>query len=242
MQGDQADMPTRITINTWIWQNNLRLFLERLSALIGYGFDSWDWDAIRFGIRDTDIKQDRWYEYELSGKPPVVLAFADAEDRKRLSVKVATEERVAVRIEALTQIMQCFEEASGTQDLEILMEAAFIETSPPDQDRIVACDAAHLAQCPECQEVFASFGGKHWMTLLREKAPLPSSSGGSYAGFGFLTREAQRFFFPAYLVTAIRDKDRDLLENALDRLGQELWTPLQQELIEFARQLLTGAT
>jgi hypothetical protein len=235
-------MPAQITINTWIPQANLSLFLERVSTLIGYGFDDWDWDAIRFGVRDTDLKQDRWYEYELSGKPPVELAFAKAEDAKRLRVKVETEDRTAVRINALTRIMQCYEEAIGTQDLETLIEAAFIETSLPDQDKIVACDAAHLARCPECQEALAFFGGKHWIVLLKENTSLPSPLPGSYAGLGFLTLEARRFFFPAYLVKAIRDKDKELLEEALGNLGQETWTPLQQQLIEFARHLLqTGA-
>jgi hypothetical protein len=231
-------MPTQITINTWLLQENLSLFLERVSALVGYGFEGWDWDALRFGVRDTDIKQDRWYEYTLSGNPPVELAFAGAEDAKRLHVKVESEDRTAVRIEALARIMQCYEEALGTQDLEMLIEAAFLETHLPDQDKLVACDAAHLARCPECQEVLAFFGGKHWRTLLREEVPLPSALGGFYAGLGLLTLEAQRFFFPAYLVTAIRDKDKDLVENALERVGQEHCTPLQQELIEFARHLL----
>lgn len=238
MERDGIDMPVQITINTWILQDNLLLFVGRVSVLIGYGFEDWDWDAMRFGVRDTDIKQDRWYEYGLSGKPLVELAFAEGEDAKRLHVKVETEDCAAVRIEALARIMQCYEEALGTQALEILMEAAFIETPLPDQDKQIACDAAHLARCPECQDALAFFGGKHWRTLLREEVPLPSSLGGSYAGLGFLTLEAQRFFFPAYLVMAIRDKDKDLLENALDRVGRELWTPLQQELIEFARQLL----
>ena len=235
-------MPAQITINTWIPQDNLLRFLERISILVRYGFGDWDWDAIRFGVHYTDIKQDCWYEYELNGKPPVELAVAGAEGAKRLQVKIVTEERVAAWIEALARIMQCYEETSGTQNLETLMEAAFIETPMPDQDNIVACDATHLAHCSECQDVRAFFGSKHWMTLLREEAPLPSALGGAYAGLGFLTPEAQRFFFPAYLVTATRVKDKDLLESALDRVGREHWTPLQQELIEFARHLLqTGA-
>ena len=134
--------------------------------------------------------------------------------------------------------MQCYEEASGTQALKILMEAAFSESPMPDRDKIVACDAAHLARCLECQEALAFFGGKHWITLLRKEVPLLNSWGGSYAGLGLLTLEAQCFFFPVYLVTAIRDKDKNLLENVLERVGQEHWTPLQQELIAFARQLL----
>lgn len=231
-------MPAQTTINTWILQDNLYLFLERVSTLIGYGFEDLDWDANRFGVRDTDSNQDRWYEYILEGQPPVELAFAGAEDAKRLHVKVKTEDCTAVRMEALARIMQCYTEASGMQDLKILVEVAFLETSLPDRDKIVACDAAHLACCLECREVLAFFGGKHWMTLLREKVPLPGSLSGSYAGLGFLTLEAQRFFFPAYLLKAMRDKDKDLLERAVDCVGQELWTPLQQELIEFARHLL----
>jgi hypothetical protein len=219
---------------TWILQDNLLLFLERVSALIGYRFEDWDWDAIRFGMRDIGVEQAHGYEYELSGAPPVKLAFAEAGDAKRLRVHVETEDHTAARIDALARILQCYAQTTGTQDLETLIEAAFMETPAPDQSKIVACDAAHFARCPECQEALSFFRGRHWIDLLRGKASLPRS----YAGLELLTPEARRFFFPAYLVKAIRDKDEDLLEMALESTRPDMWTPLQQELIEFTSYLL----
>jgi hypothetical protein len=216
-------------ITTWILPDNLHLFLERVSALIGYRFEDWDWDAVRLGVRDTDLQRDQWYEYELSGSPSVKLTFAHAGDAKHLTVKVESEEHTAIRIDAIARIMQCYDEVRGTQDLEILIQAAFIETPKPDEDEIVSCTAAHLAICPEHQEALAFFRGKHWMDLVRGDDPLPRSP--------FLSQKARRFFFPAYLVAAIRDHDGDLLETALSSMGKETWTPFQQELIEAATYL-----
>ena len=96
VQRERVDMPAQITINTWILPENLPLFLARMYTFIGYNFEEWDWDAIRFGIRDTNIQQGRWYKYSLSAKPPVELSFAGAEDAKRLHVKVETEDSTAV--------------------------------------------------------------------------------------------------------------------------------------------------
>ncbi len=229
-------MSAQNAITTWIPESNLLLFLERVSARIGYRFEDWDWDAIRFGIRDTDLNQDRWYAYELSGTPPIAFAFARTEEAGRLRVNVAAEERMAVRIDALARIMQCYDPTTGMRDLETLIEAAFPATPRPDPNHIVACDSAHLAHCLECQDALACFRDKHWMDLLREETPLPRS----VAGLGFITLEARRFFFPAYLVRALRDQDAELLEIALGSLERETWTPLQQELLDFARSLLHG--
>jgi hypothetical protein len=230
-------MSAQTAITTWISPDNLCRFLKRVSVLIRYRFEDWDWDAIRFGIRDTDVPQDQWYEYELNGTPPVKFAFANTGDAKRLSVKVVSEEPTAVRMDAVARIMQCYDETLGTQDLETLVQAAFMETPEPDEDEIVSCEAAHLAVCPEHQEALAFFSGRHWMDLLRGDDPLPSPMGGSYAGLGFLTPPARRFFFPAYLVTAIRNNDGDMLDAALGSMGTEAWTPFQQELIESATYL-----
>jgi hypothetical protein len=225
-------MPPQYAISTWVREENLQLFLERLSAFIGYRFEDWDWDAVRFGICDTDSQHGQWYEYELRGSPPVELAFARADDTERLNVKVVTEEPTAVRIEALARILQCYDAKTGTQELEILLQIAFAETTYPGDSKIVACDAAHLACCPECREALAYFRGQHWRDLLQGKDTLPRS----YGGLVLLTPEARRFFFPAYVAMALRNKDTELLEVALEATGRQSFAPLQQELVEFALQ------
>lgn len=60
----------------WIIEYNLKPFVETLSGFVGYRFDDWDRDAIRFGIKDTDVEADRWYEYGPIGERPVKLRIA----------------------------------------------------------------------------------------------------------------------------------------------------------------------
>jgi hypothetical protein len=49
----------------WIFEDNLQPWLEILSQIVGYGFDTLDLDAIRVGIADSDSEPDRWYCYPL---------------------------------------------------------------------------------------------------------------------------------------------------------------------------------
>src|SRR5579871_2384944 len=125
-QGNMTDMPAQNSIRTWIRPGNLRPFLERAFVLMGDHLEDWDWDAIRVGVRDTDLEQDNWFEYELSDEPPAKLAFAHADHAQRMYVTVGIEARTAVKIEALARIMQCYEDNRDTQDLETLVQAAFI--------------------------------------------------------------------------------------------------------------------
>jgi hypothetical protein len=230
-------MPGEDAMATWILRDNCHLFLERVAARIANRFDDWDWDAIRFGIQDTDDRQDRWYEYELIGMTTVALALAEGKDADRLHVRVQTEGSVATRISAIARIMQCRAPLTSTRELEILVGAAFIEMPRPSGDEIVSCSAAHLAKCPEHQETLSFFRVKHWLTRVQEGDRLPNG----YADLGFLTPQAVRFFFPAYLIAAIREHDEFLLDMALRRVENMTWTPLQGELIDFAQYLFKQA-
>ena len=147
---------------------------------------------------------------------------------------VPTDGRTVEKIGAITRIMQCFENAGDTQDLEILIRAAFIEYQLSDQERVINCNLDHLAWCVECQEAQAYFRGKLWTALLDEDKELPQS----VSGLECLTLGARRYFFPAYLLKSMREKDVHLLSIALHAVGGETWTPLQEELIEFVKSLL----
>ncbi len=237
----QPDTPSEHAVkreNLWILQDNLRLFLERGSALIAYPFDESDWDAVRFGVRETSVARNEWYEYELFGEPSVKFAFAEEGDGRRLRIDVETIAPVLTRLEALARIMQCYEETS-TATLEILTQAAFLETLEPFQGELMGCDDERLAICFECQEVQEFFSGKRWADLLQGDYWLPMG----YAGANFLAQEARRYFFPAYLVVAIRNTNiryrRDDIDYEIGLVKQEKWTPLQQALIEFATYLVT---
>jgi hypothetical protein len=61
----------------WIWEENLEAFVQVTARLAAYSsFDEDDWAAIQFGIRDTDVERDLWYEYSLPGVHSIKLKFA----------------------------------------------------------------------------------------------------------------------------------------------------------------------
>ncbi|XXT20228.1 hypothetical protein WME94_01500 [Sorangium sp. So ce429] len=62
-------------IKNWIYEQNLRPWLEIVGRIIGYDFDNDDWDAVGSGVVGTDSEEDRWYEYPL-GDRPVTLRLA----------------------------------------------------------------------------------------------------------------------------------------------------------------------
>ena len=49
----------------WIFEHNLRAWLEIVARALGSDFDSDDWDAVRFGIKVTNVENDSWYDYPL---------------------------------------------------------------------------------------------------------------------------------------------------------------------------------
>ena len=52
-------------MRAWIREENLRPWLEIVAGALAYGFDGDDWDAFRFGITNTDVEKDTWYDYPL---------------------------------------------------------------------------------------------------------------------------------------------------------------------------------
>ena len=79
------------------------------------------------------------------------------------------------------------------EELRLLVEAAFAETKYPGDNRLVYDDSGHHL---ECNEVAASFKGKHWKQVPLETLRYHS------AGIFFLTPEAYRFYLPAYMLAA----------------------------------------
>jgi hypothetical protein len=104
----------------------------------------------------------------------------------------------------------------------------------PKRDRIVGCTDEHLSACPECQEVKSTFGKTRWKELADRGVPI------GVAGFNFLSPAAQRYFFAAYLYTALRDKDDWPLDTPVNRLPPQTagWRPDRRELILLALRLL----
>jgi hypothetical protein len=221
-------------MGTWIPEDHLQRFLTLLAKIVSYPINDGDRDAIRFGIRDTDEEQNRWYDYPLFGTPPVYLGFACA-GRERLALRWQMQEPVGQRIEALALILQHYQPDGEMKELEGLCGRAFIGITYPAGTSLLSCDAAHLAICPECQEVRAIFEGKHWSELVSGSNRPPRY----YASLSLLRPEAYPLFYPAYIMAALRDQDREWLDIARQAgLTEEGLTVLQRELLRFADHLL----
>jgi hypothetical protein len=225
-------MAEKTEIQTWILVDNLYTFLERLSGFVGVHLEEWDWDAIRFGIRDLDEQTAPWYDYQLSGDPFLNLAFARSSDPGHLNIRAKAEPSIAAKLEALAIVLHISVEYADPLEIENLLQTAFPDRTYPGDNSIVSCDAAHLAQCEECQETLANFRGRHWSEVFN-KGRLMHNWGGLY----FMTPQARHFFFPAYVGGALRDRDTSLLEHAIKATPGQDPTLLQQEVFALISRL-----
>ncbi|MFE5491175.1 hypothetical protein ACFQ7Z_14650 [Streptomyces virginiae] len=56
-------------VGGWIWERNLRSFLELLSHYVGYDFDATDWETVARAVAETDDERtEGWYAYPLVGE------------------------------------------------------------------------------------------------------------------------------------------------------------------------------
>ncbi|MFF2191349.1 hypothetical protein [Streptomyces sp. NPDC058157] len=87
-------------VGGWIWERNLRSFLELLSHYVGYEFDATDWETVALAIEATD----GWYSYPLVGEHREVeirLAREVGGDEFRLAVNGALTPELEVRVDTL---------------------------------------------------------------------------------------------------------------------------------------------
>ncbi|WP_438025639.1 hypothetical protein [Sorangium sp. So ce233] len=76
----------------WIFEQNLRPWLEIVGRIIGVEFDDDDWHAVGAGVVGTESEEDRWYEYPLGHRPVTI----------RLALEVGTEV-VALSLDGLSE-------------------------------------------------------------------------------------------------------------------------------------------
>ncbi|MFF4429535.1 hypothetical protein ACFYZ4_10215 [Streptomyces sp. NPDC001513] len=92
-------------VGGWIWERNLRSFLELLSHYVGYGFDATDWETVALAVEATDDEQtDGWYSYPLVGEHREVevrLARVVGGAEVMLAVKGALTPELEVRADTL---------------------------------------------------------------------------------------------------------------------------------------------
>ncbi|MEV7416199.1 hypothetical protein [Streptomyces sp. NPDC089919] len=92
-------------VGGWIWERNLRPFLELLSSYLGYGFDGTDWETVASAVASTDDERpDGWYSYPLAGEQAQVvisLARAAAGDELMATVSGDLPPELQVRTDTL---------------------------------------------------------------------------------------------------------------------------------------------
>ncbi|MEU6310642.1 hypothetical protein [Streptomyces sp. NPDC047014] len=92
-------------VGGWIWDCNLRSFLELLSHYVGYEFDATDWETVALAVKATDDERpDGWYAYPLVGQDQQVevrLARAVGGDELMVAVKGTLTPELEVRADTL---------------------------------------------------------------------------------------------------------------------------------------------
>lgn len=92
-------------VGGWIWERNLRSFLELLSHYVGYGFDATDWETVALAVEATDDERtDGWYSYPLAGEQQQVevrLARAVGGDEFMVVVKGTLTPELTVQADTL---------------------------------------------------------------------------------------------------------------------------------------------
>jgi hypothetical protein len=92
----------------WIIDVNLRPFCEIVGAFSGAGLDSWDWDAIHLGVKETDVEKNAWFDYEFVGKHPVKIRVAHDVGTSVLFVDAMANEEIESKVRVAIEIMQSY--------------------------------------------------------------------------------------------------------------------------------------
>lgn len=93
------------SVGGWVFEDNVRNFMEHLSAYVGYSFDDSDWLAVATGLADTD--EGRSYDYPIAGTPPLTVFVARDSSGAHVDVKVDghVDSVLAARIEMLLDVL-----------------------------------------------------------------------------------------------------------------------------------------
>ncbi|WP_030964799.1 hypothetical protein [Streptomyces sp. NRRL S-378] len=92
-------------VGGWIWERNLRPFLEVLSHYVGYDVDATDWATVAGAVEETDDERsDGWYAYPLAGaaqRAEVRLARSVEGDEVSVTVRGDLSPELRIRADTL---------------------------------------------------------------------------------------------------------------------------------------------
>ena len=91
----------------WILAENLQPFVELLAFLAGYTLydEGYDWVAIEYGVKDTDVDEDKWCTYTFAGKHPLTLHVARDGGASIVSVRVTSEADITADLAAQLDLL-----------------------------------------------------------------------------------------------------------------------------------------
>jgi hypothetical protein len=105
----EARCPRRkvVTVEGWIVAENLQPFVELLAFLAGYTlYDvEYDWVAIEYGVKDTDVDAGRWCTYAFAGTHPLTLHVAQDEGSNVVHVRVTSEAAITADLAAQLDLL-----------------------------------------------------------------------------------------------------------------------------------------
>lgn len=92
----------------WIWKENFWPVIAEIAILINYDFDESDQIAIKFGFKDTDAEDNRWFDYEFHGDEIVRLQVSDEMGADTCMIKIEASTKVEKLIDYLFYIAQTY--------------------------------------------------------------------------------------------------------------------------------------
>ena len=94
-----------IVVENWIFESNLRPFLCMAFDLVEYEFDESDWQAVKFGIHETDAEQDKWFEYDMETEQGLSMAIAHDNNSSVTFIKATSTPEIEMKVALLLDVM-----------------------------------------------------------------------------------------------------------------------------------------
>ena len=95
------------TLRNWIRLQNLEPFVEVLAWLSGYKLADGEWDAIRYGLEDSDCDAvpPRWYSYKFAGEHAVSFDIGHDKGTDVVQVRLDIPGVIASRADVALNLM-----------------------------------------------------------------------------------------------------------------------------------------
>jgi len=64
------------SVDGWVWDYNVDLFMSQLAHAIGYSYDDLDQGAVEAGLLHTDVAEGAWFDHPLVDQHQLVVYLA----------------------------------------------------------------------------------------------------------------------------------------------------------------------